>query len=113
MTTENPAARPDRRWDQHPDAQTEASLLVKRLELLPRQVLGFLATDPSAVVRLDVLAAQFGVTIAQVAEAVGRANAFAEAFGFVPLVMIRHSGCQIDSGTADVVLEALAKTERQ
>ncbi|MFF4779592.1 hypothetical protein ACFY05_42940 [Microtetraspora fusca] len=110
MTIENPAARPNRRWDRHPDAQTEASLLVKKLEPLPRQVLGYLATDPSAVVPLDILAAQFGVTAAQVAAAVGRANAFAEAFGFLPLVMIRHTGCQIDSGTAEVVLEALAKT---
>ncbi|WP_152990692.1 hypothetical protein [Sphaerimonospora mesophila] len=109
---ENPALNPDRRWDQHPGAQIEATLLVRILQPLQRKVLHVLAESPAQVERHDHLSRKLNVGTDEVSAAVARINQFAESYGYVPLIVLHDSGYEIESATAEVVRHALTEQQR-
>ncbi|MEV7801923.1 hypothetical protein AB0O28_03120 [Microbispora sp. NPDC088329] len=109
----NPASNPEWRWDSHPDAQVEVTLLLKNLPQLSRQILRRLASVPCQTVHHAVLAQELSATIDDVSGAVARVNLFAESFGYVPLITFRDDGYEIDAvPTAEIVLLGLDGTER-
>lgn len=91
----------------------EATLLVKPLGPLPRQVLAVLSTSAEAIEGGE-LSSTLNAPVEEIQNAVSRVNSFAEAFGFVPLISSEESGgFYIDASAARVVSAALERTEQR
>ncbi len=107
QTSWNPASHPVRRWLPDEIVTLEAFWLVRRLAPDVQEVLGVLASKPGQWISASELSVATGFSVRDVPAGLARANQFAEAMGFRPLVRREAEGYCLEADGAAIVAKAL------